>query len=252
MNRLKPSTGGRRGVPTMLTLAAAVAGVLLIGFALASQQQAADAPSSTAGGPSSPSPPSAQAPSVQESLAPTPDARDDDTTTGGSARSAKPAGGSPLPPSQPRSIRIPAIDVRSAVFPIGKNDQGALRVPQPGPNLDKAAWYRESPTPGQLGPSVIEGHVDTERGPSVFFRLGDVRPGDRIEVARADGTTAVFTVDRLREFAKTRFPTKLVYGGNLSRPTLRLVTCANFNEGVGEHIANLIVFAHLTTVRGQS
>ncbi len=139
--------------------------------------------------------------------------------------------------------------MRSEVFQIGKAPDGTLAVPQPGPNLDKAAWFENSPTPGQPGPSVIEGHVATERGgPSIFFDLARLRPGDEIRVERKDGKTVVFEVTGLREFPKDEFPTKLIYGGDLGKPTLRLITCSNFDPSIGHHTANLVVFSKLTKV----
>lgn len=155
----------------------------------------------------------------------------------------------PLGPSEPVSISIPAIDVASEVFAIGKAADGTLAVPQPGPDLDKAAWFENSPTPGQPGPSIIEGHVSTdEGGPSLFFDLAELRPGDTVRVERKDGRTAVFEVTGLREFPKDEFPTELVYGGELSKPTLRLITCSNFDPSVGSHTSNLIVFTRLARV----
>lgn len=161
----------------------------------------------------------------------------------------RPARRTPLGPSEPVSISIPAIDVGSDVFAIGKADDGTLAVPQPGPDLDKAAWFENSPTPGQPGPSIIEGHVATaQNGPSIFYDLADLRPGDTVRVDRADGTTAVFEVTALREFAKDEFPTELVYGGDLSEPSLRLITCSSFDPSVGTHTGNLIVFTTLSKV----
>ncbi len=160
-----------------------------------------------------------------------------------------PADKVPLGPSRPTSISIPAIGVASSVFPIGKAKDGTLAVPQPGPNLDKAAWFENSPTPGQPGASIIEGHVSTdEGGPSIFFDLAKLRPGDTVKVTRKDGSTALFEVQALREFAKDEFPTELVYGGDLSAPTLRLITCSNFDPSVGNHTSNLIVFTRLARV----
>jgi sortase (surface protein transpeptidase) len=148
------------------------------------------------------------------------------------------------------SITIPRIGVKSEVFPIGLTPDGALAVPQPGPNLDKAAWFENSPTPGQPGPSIVEGHVDTESGPSVFFRLGELRPGDTVQVRRQDGSRLTFTVHGVRNFKKTAFPTRLVYGGaDLSTPQLRLITCSDFDRTTGRHLGNQIVFTHLTRVQ---
>lgn len=152
----------------------------------------------------------------------------------------------PLGSARPVSLSIPAIGVRTVVNPIGLAADGSLAVPQPGPHLDQAAWFRNSPTPGQPGPSIIEGHVDSEAGPSVFLRLGAVRPGDRVVVRRADGRVLTFRVDAVRDFLKARFPTTVVYGSrHLDQPTLRLITCSDFNASIGHHVGNEVVFAHL-------
>lgn len=145
------------------------------------------------------------------------------------------------------SITIPAIGVDSRVRPIGLARDGSLAVPQPGPDLNKAAWFKNSPTPGQPGPSIIEGHVDSASGPSVFFKLGNLRPGHKIHVQRADGSDLTFTVDAVRDYPKSRFPTNLVYGGkNLGRPQLRLITCSDYNTSLRHHTGNEVVFSHLT------
>jgi sortase (surface protein transpeptidase) len=139
--------------------------------------------------------------------------------------------------------------VRSDVIALGKAADGTLAVPQPGPNLDKVAWYRNSPSPGEAGPAVMEGHVDTVQGPSVFFRLGALRPGDRVIVTRADRTTSVFTVNAVRSYpTHEQFPTAQVFGSALRTPALRLITCSNFDHSTGHYVGNTVVFAHLTAV----
>ncbi|MGH3351689.1 MAG: class F sortase [Nocardioides sp.] len=226
MTEGRTAHGGHRGRLALLALVAAVAGAILVVVAVVSQD---------------PAPPSLDEPvGTLESSPP---------ASSNGPPQVRPAKEVPLGPSKPVSISIPAIGVRSSVFPLGKTDDGRLAVPQPGPNLDKAAWFENSPTPGQPGPSIIEGHVATEeRGPSIFFDLAELRPGDTISVRRADGRTAVFTVDALREFPKDEFPTKLIYGGDLGEPTLRLITCSNFDPSVGSHTGNLIAFSRLTSV----
>lgn len=159
----------------------------------------------------------------------------------------KPAAPTPLPASKPVQVSIPSIGVRSAVIALGLAKNGTLAVPQPGPNLNKVAWFDRSPTPGQSGPSVLEGHVDTVEGPSVFYRLGELAPGDTIEVTRADGIRVTFTVDAVRIYPKDDFPTKAVYGAkDLSRPQLRVITCANFDRSIGHYTGNEVVYASLT------
>lgn len=187
---------------------------------------------------------------------------DPPTRTSRSAGSADPgpsasdgagSGPAPLGPSRPLTISIPAIGVRSPVNPIGLAADGTLAVPRPGPHLDQAAWFDNSPTPGQPGPAIIEGHVDSTQGPSVFFRLGDMKPDDQILVRRADGRMLTFHVDAVRDFLKTRFPTTLVYGSpHLDRSTLRLITCSDFDASIHHHVGNEVVFAHLVHSTGPS
>ena len=143
-------------------------------------------------------------------------------------------------------MSIPAIGVTSELITLGLNTDGTLAVPQPGPDYDKAAWFDGSPRPGDIGPAVIEGHVDSaENGPSVFYRLGDLAVGDRVDVTRADGTTVAFVVDEVRVVPKDDFPTLDVYG-NTDGPELRLITCGGpFDSAAGSYEDNVVVFASL-------
>ncbi|MHB8669043.1 MAG: class F sortase [Acidimicrobiales bacterium] len=151
-----------------------------------------------------------------------------------------------LAQSAPSWIRIPAIGVMSGVRALGLSHDGELEVPAPGALYDDPAWYRYSPTPGSPGPAVISGHRDSAAsGPSIFYRLGELRRGDRILVGRADGTVAVFSVDGVREYSKDHFPTRTVYG-DTDRAALRLLTCAGaFDHSSGRYLDNLVVFATL-------
>lgn len=123
-----------------------------------------------------------------------------------------------------------------------------MQVPQP-PRYDEAAWFTGSPTPGQTGPAVIEGHVDgVGTTPSVFFRLGAARPGDKVLVTRADGRVLTFTVYRAERYPKDDFPTGEVYG-NTIRPELRLITCGgDLDRTTGHYEDNTVVYARMTSV----
>lgn len=233
MTEDRVASRGRRGRLVPLALAAALVGAVLVAVAVVSQE---------------PTPPSLDGPVGVLEGSQQPDRPGSPSHRSGPAEVTA-AEETPLGRSEPVSLSIPAIDVRSPVLPIGKAEDGTLAVPQRGPHLDKAAWFENSPAPGQPGPSIIEGHVATdENGPSVFFRLAELRPGDTISVVRADGRTAVFTVEALREFGKDEFPTELVYGGDLGTPALRLITCSDFDPSVGRHTGNLIVFSRLSKV----
>src|SRR5215469_12374952 len=118
----------------------------------------------------------------------------------------------PLRRSLPVSVDIPAIGVHSKLLHLGVNPDGTIRVPSLPARADEAAWYKYSATPGQMGVSVIEGHVDSYQGAAVFFRLGALHPGDSIDVRLANGVTAVFRVTGVRQYLKSRFPATTIYG----------------------------------------
>jgi hypothetical protein len=151
--------------------------------------------------------------------------------------------------SVPMSVDIPAIGVHSELLRLGLNADGTIQVPSLATSADEAAWYMYSPTPGQIGASVIEGHVDSYRGPAVFFRLGALRPGDVIDVTLADGVTAIFRVTGVRDYAKVKFPTGIIYGPT-DYAALRLITCGGtFDPATGHYLSSTVVFASLTSYR---
>lgn len=147
--------------------------------------------------------------------------------------------------STPISIAIPSIGVRSRIDALGLESDGTLEVPS-GERYDDVGWYRHSPTPGAMGPAVLLGHVDSKaRGASIFHRLGEIQPGARIEVVRADRTIATFEVDRVRTYPKRAFPTATVYG-DIDHAGLRLLTCGGvFDDSAGSYVDNVVVFASL-------
>ncbi|MER7800010.1 class F sortase [Streptomyces parvulus] len=170
-------------------------------------------------------------------------AKDRPATTAPSAPAAEPA--RPLERSVPVGLRIPAIGVDTPVLRLGLAADGTVEVP-PVTDDDRAGWYRHSPTPGQVGPSVLLGHVTVgTHGDGVFRHLARLHRGDRIETRLENGTTAGFTVTAVRTVRKAEFPTDDVYG-NVDRPELRLVTCGGPLTG-GEYRDNVIVFARLAT-----
>lgn len=163
-----------------------------------------------------------------------------------SAANSGPSAAIAPPAALPASVSIPAIGVQSELITLGLNPDGTLAVPQPGPDYDKAAWYNGSPRPGDAGPAVIEGHVDSAaNGPSVFYELGSLVVGDRAEVTREDGSVVAFEVYDVRVVPKDDFPTLEVYG-NTEGPELRLITCGGpFDSTAGSYVDNVIVFARM-------
>lgn len=153
-----------------------------------------------------------------------------------------------MPMAVPRRIRIEKIKVSAPVESLGLDADGWLEVPSlKRPNL--TGWYRLGPSPGQLGPAVIVGHVNSRAGPAVFARLRALDKGDAVEVEREDGSVAVFAVDEVERVHKRRFPTARVYG-NLPHAGLRLITCGGeFDPRSGSYDDNVIVYATLSGTR---
>ena len=150
-----------------------------------------------------------------------------------------------MPESDPVTVSIPRIGVRSTLVELGLKRNGTMEVPDP----PVAGWFSRGPSPGALGPSVIAGHV-TWDGPAVFYRLRTMRPGDEVAVTRRDGKTAVFTVSRVARFPQSQFPSRAVYGA-IDHAGLRLITCGGkYDADRNKYSDNVVVFARLTAVRG--
>ena len=145
---------------------------------------------------------------------------------------------------RPVRLDIPTIDVGTVLMSLGLQGNGEIEVP-PLTRAGTAGWYRHSPAPGETGPAVIVGHVDSDTGPAVFYRLRSLRIGDAIHVRRTDGKVAEFRVTLVRTYPKTRFPTKRVYG-SIRHAGLRLITCSGtYVAGKGGYQSNTVVYATL-------
>jgi len=155
-----------------------------------------------------------------------------------------------LPRSLPVSLAIPAIGVHTTVIKLGLAPDHTLQVPPVTPaGVQETGWYDLGPTPGQVGPAVIVGHVDSYQGPGALFRLGALRPGDQIYVTRADRTVAIFRVDAVDEYSKGSFPTQQVYGP-VSYAGLRVITCGgSFDFQTHHYLSSIVIYATLTGSR---
>lgn len=162
------------------------------------------------------------------------------------------ASAAPMSYSLPVHIEVPATGIDADLMSIGLTADHSLGVP-PLDQAQKAAWYDLGPAPGQAGPAVIDAHVDSleVRGfHGAFYNLGSMRPGETIDVTRADHAVAEFTVDYVQEAPKASFPTSTVYG-TVPYAALRLITCGgDFDYATHSYTDNTIVYAHLTATRG--
>ncbi|GAB3158052.1 hypothetical protein GCM10027258_68410 [Amycolatopsis stemonae] len=146
--------------------------------------------------------------------------------------------------SLPTALDVPAIDAKSTLVSLGLNPDRTIEVPPVDQPL-QAGWYEYSPTPGEVGPAVILGHIDGNHQKGIFWRLRDLKPGDPVHVDRADGHTLTFEVTKVDQIAKKEFPTEAVYG-NTTQPELRLITCGGkYDAANRNYLDNVIVYAKL-------
>lgn len=190
---------------------------------------------------------------VPSSVAPATSASDAAPTASAqvSAKTPSAPGSSPTAPvdtvaqmakATPVRVQIPAIGVDSALMGLGLQADGTMEMPPAG---FPAGWYTGAPTPGELGPAVIAGHVDWGGRRGVFYDLRRLKPGAEVRVARDDGTAAVFRVTRVEQVPKDEFPTDAVYG-DIDHAGLRLITCGGaFDRRARSYDDNIVVFADL-------
>ena len=223
----EPATGRRAKIIGVAAVACAIFGTAMITSQVVDNRSA-----------SSPT----TAPSAVVSTAP--------SSTPSTIRPARRPTASPtIPASVPTDVTIPAIGVQTSILKLGLAADGTAEAP-PFDRADEVGWYRYSPTPGQIGPAILIGHVNSPTGPAVFARLDALKTGDTVRVRRADGRTAIFTVTAVKLFPKAKFPTDLVYG-DLDHAGLRLITCGgDYVRDRGGFQGNVVVFADLDHVEG--
>lgn len=147
--------------------------------------------------------------------------------------------------SVPATVDISSIGASSRLLQLGLDADGKIAVPT-NAQVKQAAWFTGSPRPGQVGPAVIEGHVDGAGGVrGVFFRLADVKKGDSVQIGQANGTKLTFDVYDVARYPKDNFPAAVVYG-NTTGPELRVITCGgSIDPATGRYRDNTVLFARL-------
>lgn len=215
-----------RVAATTLAIALAVGGITAFGLTYMRRTSPPPRPPLASSGRIEPAPPSTARPTTRRTT-PVPPA---------------PTRAVGLSASAPIEITIPAIGVTSAIVDLGRNADGTVEVPS---SFHVVGWYKFAVTPGQVGPAVFLGHVDSQSGPGIFYRLGQLRVGDRVVVKRRDGRTVTFAISGVREYAKAAFPSIDVYG-NTPVPTIRLVTCGGaFDPATRHYLSNVVAFGEM-------
>ena len=158
-----------------------------------------------------------------------------------------PEGLRPLPFAPASRVRIPSIDVRAPLMDVGLDASGWIEAPPPQ-DANMAGWYQNGISPGQRGTAVLVGHVDNQAGPAVFYNLGSMEKGRRIEVERYDGRVAVFEVYGVEVYSKENFPGVRVYADN-GAPELRVITCGGGYSRASGYAGNVVVFARMVATR---
>lgn len=230
-----------RFIATAVAVLLACSGAAAVAVGIASQD------------PAPPAPPGGQAAAPSASPTPEPAAKQSQEPDGKQPQGTDPAPDTKvqkepavetLDYSEPVRIKIPTIGVSSSLVDLGLDSEGVMETPEP---VDKAGWFTPSPPPGIPGATVIAGHVTWDQEPMVFFKLGDLKKGDRVEVVRKDGINTVFEVTRIGSFPKDSFPTDAVY----SQPDtseLRLITCGgDYDKASNRYLSNVIVWAKIVS-----
>lgn len=231
MKKLCASRSSLRAA-TVIACVLAVIGIACVVVAIRAQRSAPQPSSSAAG--------QLIEPSVRPSAIPVPRTSPRSTSGPGVPSSTAKEG---MPASRPVALTIAKIGVSSLLTTLDRNADGTLQVPD---SFHIAGWYDRSVTPGQVGPAVIVGHVDSVSGPGIFYRLGSLKPGDLVVVKRLDGTTVKFKITGVREYAKDQFPTIDVYG-NTPIPTIRLITCGGTFDSVTHHyLSNIVAYGQIS------
>lgn len=163
------------------------------------------------------------------------------------ATETAPASSKELSRSVPVEVHAPAINLHTdQLLRLGLTPDGRLEVPE---NSDTVGWYERGPAPGQVGPAVLAGHVDSDDGPAVFYRIGALRPGNEVKVRRVDGKTAVYRVYAVESYPKSDFPTEKVYA-DTEHAELRLITCGgSFNTETQHYLSNIVAYARMVATR---
>ncbi len=147
-----------------------------------------------------------------------------------------------LAPSPAVKLKIPSVSIDASVINVGINPDKSMEVPA---DYNIVGQYTEAPTPGEIGPAILVGHVDSYLGPAVFWRLRELKPGQNIVIDREDGSTAKFKVTKIKDYSQEKFPTEEVYG-NIDHAGLRLITCSgSFSLLSLKYSNNTVVFAEL-------
>lgn len=149
-----------------------------------------------------------------------------------------------VPPTNPKYIIIPAINVYARVAKLYTNSQNQIEAPN---NIYDAGWYYSSSLPGQPGAMFIDGHVSSWTADGVFYNLKNLKPGDTIQIIRGDNTSFTYTVAKLVVYKNTSVDmTQALAPINPAKPGLNIMTCTgSVISGTSEFNERVVVYSVL-------
>lgn len=142
----------------------------------------------------------------------------------------------------PTHVTIPTVGIDVDVDPVGKDSAGRMANPE---IEEHVGWYKYGPYPGQKGSVVLAGHYDSLTGPSIFYHLGDVAPGDLVTVTSKDGKTLTYKVRTISIYPDNEFPIAEVFAKSDGKH-LNLITCEGiFNKATKNYSHRTVVYTDL-------
>jgi len=145
----------------------------------------------------------------------------------------------------PARLRIPAIGIDAEVEHVGKTKDGAMAVPN---SYWTVGWYKLGFKPGELGNSVIDGHVDNPKGPSIFWDLKKLQAGNKVYISDNQGKELTFEVIKQEKYSYDNAPLEKIFG-SADDVYLNLITCSGtFDQTTRNYDERLVVFTKLTRI----
>lgn len=140
----------------------------------------------------------------------------------------------------PVRLKIPVIGVDSAIEDAYITPDGRMDVPLGSVNV---AWFALGPHPGQEGSAVIGGHFGIKNNvPFVFYKLHELKEGDKVYVVDDTGKNLVFAVRSIKSFNRNDDATT-VFTSEDGLAHLNLITCEGIWNRVNDtYPQRLVVF----------
>lgn len=141
----------------------------------------------------------------------------------------------------PVRLKIPSINVDSAVENVGLASDGAMDVPKDSVDV---GWFSLGQRPGEEGSAVIAGHFGRKnKKGSVFDNLHKLRKGDKFYIEDDQGLIITFVVREIRRFDPNAETTDIFVSSD-GKSHLNLITCeGDWDKTAQQYTKRLVVFA---------